>query len=98
MKFASLILVVSMAVAMGGDILQIDGKPVEIVKTGEYSPEAVSDKLAKQAYADSLLPVRRSFEDGQVFWNAWALRLRCRLPHGMTAALWSIYPVRIWAL
>ena len=72
MKFASLILVVSMAVAMGGDILQIDGKPVEIVKTGEYSPEAISDKLAKQAYADSLLPVRRSFEDGQVFWNAWA--------------------------
>ena len=72
MKIASLILVLSVSTVIGGEMLQIDGKPVEIVKTGQYSPEAVSDKLAAQSFADTLLPVRRSFEDGQVFWNGFA--------------------------
>ena len=72
MKIVGFILAVSVSVVLGGEMLQIDGKPVEIVKTGQYSPEAVSDKLAAQSFADTLLPVRRSFEYGQVFWNGYA--------------------------
>ena len=45
---------------------------MEIVKTGRFSPENASDKLAAQSFADALLPVRRTFEDGQVFWNGFA--------------------------
>ncbi|MBO7534427.1 MAG: hypothetical protein J6T46_10605, partial [Victivallales bacterium] len=72
MKIVGFILAVSVMAVLGGEMLQIDGKPVEIVKTGQYSPEAVSDKLAAQSFADTLLPVRRSFENGQVFWNGYA--------------------------
>ena len=72
MKIAGFILAVSVSSAFCGEMLQIDGKPVEIVKTGQYSPEAVSDKLAAQSFADTLLPVRRNFTYGQVFWNGYA--------------------------
>ena len=69
MRIAGFILAVSVSAVFGGELLQIDGKPVEIVKTGQYSPEAVSDKLAAQSFADTLLPVRRGFVYGQGFWN-----------------------------
>ena len=72
MKLSGVVFAVSLSAVFGGDMLQIDGKPVEIVKTGQYSPESVSDKLAAQSFADTLLPVRRSFEDGQAFWNGYA--------------------------
>ena len=72
MRIAGIILALSVTAVFGGEMLQIDGKSVEIVKTGQYSPESVSDKLAAQSFADTLLPVRRSFEDGQVFWNGFA--------------------------
>ena len=54
MRIAGFILAVSVSAVFGGELLQIDGKPVEIVKTGQYSPEAVSDKLAAQSFADTL--------------------------------------------
>ena len=62
----------SVSAAIGGEALKIDGKSVEIVKTGQYSPENASDKLAAESFADALLPVRRTFEDGHVFWNGFA--------------------------
>ena len=50
----------------------VKAENMEIVKTGKYSPENAPDKLAAQSFADALLPVRRTFEDGQVFWNGFA--------------------------
>ena len=72
MKIASLILAMSVSAAIGGETMKIDGKSVEIVKTGKYSPENATDKLAAQSFADTLLPVRRTFEDGRLFWNGFA--------------------------
>ena len=72
MRIAGLVLAMSVSAAIGGETMKIDGKSVEIVKTGKYSPENATDQLAAQSFADALLPVRRTFEDGRVFWNGFA--------------------------